>query len=362
MRILNFIPALLAGGAERQASYLTTHLVRLGHEVHVAYTQGRGNEATFGRAGVILHRLQCSSNYDPRLLTGAVRLIRSVKPDVIHTWILQMDIVGGLAAMLTHTPWLMHEQSMGALNRRSIKNAPRAWVASGASAIVSNSKGGDDYWSTRLPTSRRHIIPNGLPADLERAPAVVPEAFGFASSGKFIVYAGRLEPSKNILNMLRAFSVVMADEPINAIVCGDGSLRSAAERYVEEAGLTDRILFTGFTSQVWSVMKSAELFVFTSLFEGCPNVVQEAMACSCPTVLSDIPAHREITDESATIFVDPSSPEDIARGIRQALAHPEETRAMAMRARAKTSDWTVEVMARNFESVYQSLTATGSGA
>ncbi|HMA54166.1 MAG TPA: glycosyltransferase, partial [Acidobacteriota bacterium] len=93
MRILHLIPKLSAGGAERQLSYLASELARGGHEVHIGYSR-EGPERP-DLIGVVLHRLESRSNYSPLLLRQLVRLIRSVKPDVVQTWILQMDILGG---------------------------------------------------------------------------------------------------------------------------------------------------------------------------------------------------------------------------------------------------------------------------
>ena len=109
MRILHLIPNLSGGGAERQLSYLAPELARMGHDVHIAYSLECIQKPEL--PGVVLHRLKAQSNYDPYLLWQLVRLIRRIKPDIIHTWILQMDILGGMAARLNGIPWIFREPS-----------------------------------------------------------------------------------------------------------------------------------------------------------------------------------------------------------------------------------------------------------
>ena len=100
-------------------------------------------------------------------------------------------------------------------------------------------------------------------------------------------------------------------------------------------------------------MKQASVFVSLSAYEGFPNTVMEAMACGWPLVLSDIPAHRKILDESCALFVDRSNVEQTADRILQALCRPDASKARALRAKEKTREWSIDREAREFESIYK---------
>src|SRR5437867_2365724 len=105
MRILHLIPNLIHGGAQRQLSYLAPELARLGHEIHVAYSEGGPNLARLEVSNIVLHPLHSRNNYDPSVLAQLLRLVLRVRPDIIQTWIVQMDILGGIVARMTQTPW-----------------------------------------------------------------------------------------------------------------------------------------------------------------------------------------------------------------------------------------------------------------
>jgi glycosyltransferase involved in cell wall biosynthesis len=81
----------------------------------------------------------------------------------------------------------------------------------------------------------------------------------------------------------------------------------------------------------------------------------ESMACDCPLVLSDIPAHREILDNRCALFVDPSDIQQTADAIAQALCDTDASKNRALIAKQKTHAWSVSEMARNYERVYKEI-------
>jgi hypothetical protein len=184
MRILHALPSLSGGGAERQMSYLASAQARAGHEVGVAY-RSEGPEPP-ELPGVVRHALRASGNHDPRLLVRLVALLRRVRPEIAHTWILQMDVLAGLAARLTGTPWVCREPVSGATYGGAWKHRLRRGLLRGADAIVANSTAGERYWAGLHPGGTRCVIGNALPLDaIEAAPPTPPEALGVAPGRRF---------------------------------------------------------------------------------------------------------------------------------------------------------------------------------
>jgi glycosyltransferase involved in cell wall biosynthesis len=362
MIILHFIPSLSGGGAERQLSYLAPELARMGHNVHIAYS-GEGPDRP-ELPDVILHQLTSRSNYDPFLLWQLVRLIHRIRPDIIHTWIVQMDILGGIAARLCGIPWLFREPSSQMAYSPTWKHRLRVLVASGASAIVSNSRGGDEYWRTRAPCSRRYIVTNGLPlSEIERSMKVLPLGL-LKPDLPIVLYAGRLasdgSATKNLKALLEALVLVRQKLHISAIICGEGPQRTELEALRHNLGLDECVYFTGNlpATRVWAVMKKASVFVSLSAYEGCPNTVIEAMACGCPLVISDIPAHREILDESCALFTDPANVQQTADVIMQVLSDAKTSQERASIARRKIGQWSVAEMAHNYDRIYREVVSS----
>jgi glycosyltransferase involved in cell wall biosynthesis len=334
MKILLCIPFLdQGGGAERQLSYLATELVRRGYEVHVAYTRGGALVAPLAAAGVRLHDVGGRGNYDPRIALKLLRLMRELRAAVVQTNLPQMDVLGGAAALLTGTRWILQERSVAASYARGWKSTLRRLLGRAASAVVSNSNAGAAYWSF---AKRRQTILPGIPSIASTQPA----------DSNVILFAGRLNEGKNVGTFLDALALLDGD--FKGVVCGDGPLRSELER---KAG--PRVTFTGVVPDLWERMQQAAVVVSLSRFEGSPNVVMEAMACGTPLVVSDIPAHRALLDDDSALFVDPNDAAAAAAAIRSTLADRDEARARARNAQERASRRTIAAMVDEYESLYR---------
>jgi glycosyltransferase involved in cell wall biosynthesis len=187
--------------------------------------------------------------------------------------------------------------------------------------------------------------------------------FAFGPEEKVVLYAGRMDSGKNVEGVITALAHIAHEMPFTAVVCGDGPHRRRLERMALELGIAHRVVFTGYVDNLWDLMKRADALISLSRFEGCPNVVLEAMACGCPLIVSDIPAHREILDERSALFVDPKDPDEAASAIRATLFSGDAARGRACAAHARVAGRPIEETARLYEQLYVSLIdeACGSG-
>jgi glycosyltransferase involved in cell wall biosynthesis len=360
VRILHLITDLAGGGAERQLSYLAPALAARGHDVHLGYF--RRGEFPPSMPGVTLQRFDSQSGYDPRLFWEVARLTDRLRPDLVHTWILQMDIIGGVAAALKGVPWVLREPSSAMAYRpETWKNWLRVQVAKRADAIICNSRGGDDYWQRRLPASRRYIVPNGLPlAEIGAVEPNVPEEVR-KRNAPIVLYVGRLSSdvsaTKNLKELLHALALVKKETDVAGVLCGEGPEKAELLSLRERLGLDGDVIFTGQLppSAVLALMKSAAVFVSLSAYEGSPNSVMEAMACRCPVVLSDMAAHREIADETCAVFVDPHDRQQTAASILRVLRDREASRSRALAAETRAQAWSTTLMVQGYERIYEEV-------
>jgi glycosyltransferase involved in cell wall biosynthesis len=351
-RILHCIPGMGGGGAERQLAYLSGELVRRGWDVHVALVSEGPNYDRLRRSGATIHRLRASGNYDPGLLWRLLRTLRRVEPDLVQVWILQMEILGSLAASLRHVPWIFSERCCEEAYPSSLRFRVREWTGARATAIVSNSPGGDDYWRSRSnPAIPRYVIPNALPLDEIAAAKPIDDASaGLSPSDRVILFAARLAEQKNPETLLRAL-LRLRDRPnVVSVVAGDGPLAAALVDFAKTQGLPVR--FPGYLRDLWPWMKRAAVFVSPAFFEGHPNTVMEAAAAGCPLVVSDIPAHRQFLDDRSARIVPARDDERLAAAIAEVLDCPDAARGRAARARTTAQSWSAQRIAGEYERVY----------
>ncbi len=161
----------------------------------------------------------------------------------------------------------------------------------------------------------------------------------------YLAFVGSVEPRKNITGLLRAYLLLprAVREEVSLVFCGPpGWKNQEVFELVERGGLRERIAWLPYLpdEEVCLLYQRALALVFPSFYEGFGLPPLEAMSAGCPVVLSDIPSHRELCGGAAE-YVDPGSPDDIARGIRSVCedgARRAELRARGL-LRAEDFSW-----------------------
>jgi glycosyltransferase involved in cell wall biosynthesis len=162
-----------------------------------------------------------------------------------------------------------------------------------ARLIVSNSYAASNglHKEFGIPRSRLAVIHNSV--DLARIKRLALEEPGhpwLAPLRKSLILSvGSLTPRKDYPTILRALSIVRASRECKLIVLGEGSERKKLERLARELAIEDAVQFLGFDPNPFRWMSRARMLVSASLAEGCPNVIQQALACGTQVVATDCP-------------------------------------------------------------------------
>ncbi|HEX2120178.1 MAG TPA: glycosyltransferase [Thermoanaerobaculia bacterium] len=348
LRVLHLIPSLGGGGAERQITYLARGLAQSGVDVHVAFLREGSNFDRLAASGATLHCIASRGNYDALLVARIARLIRSVKPHLVQTWLTQMDVLGGAAATLTRTPWLLSERSSPPAYPRTFKHRLRERIGAFAAGVVANSPPGLEVW--KHARGAKFVVPNAVAFD-EIAAAARDESL-VPPDAQVVLFAGRLDREKNIPTLVAALAQVTEARNAVAILCGEGPQENETRALI--AG-RERILLHGFTPRLWNLMKRADALVAVSIFEGNPNVVIEAAAAGLPAVLSDIPAHRAFLGDDAALCVPTADANAIAGAILRTLDDRPAALARAANARRAVERWSIEHAAAAYVRVYRQI-------
>lgn len=136
----------------------------------------------------------------------------------------------------------------------------------------------------------------------------------------FILYIGRIAPSKNIMSILKAFEIIRNKIDHKLIIVGDGKKNFLKRHYTRSLYGDNRVIFKRHISndEIINLYKNASLFIFPSLYEGFGLPPLEAMVCSCPVVVSNVSSLPEVCGDAA-YYVDPYSVESIAEGMYKVL-------------------------------------------
>ena len=286
-------------------------------------------------------------------------LIGRLRPAIVQTWLLHMDVLGGLAALARSVPWIATERSSAPGYPLRLSTGMRALLVRRADALVANSAGGLDLWRRRGRPATQRLIRNALDVDDTIAVPQLPAGVTVAEDSAVIVYAGRLVAEKGLRVLLPALARVRRERPVVALLCGTGPIEPELRRLAHDLGIADVVIFAGFVPDICAVLRRADIFVSASLVEGSPNAVQEAMACGTPVVLSDIAAHRELADARAAMFVDGQDAAAVADALVACLRDRPAARARAASAQSLARAWSPEAMGAEYDMLYRHVLDNG---
>ena len=204
------------------------------------------------------------------------------------------------------------ELRQGGLKARAVLRLERLLLRY-ADVVIANSRGAADDLvgaAPNLAPQVTRVIHNPVvwPELAEKAVEPVDHPWFQDSSLPVVLAAGRLVPVKDYPTLLEAFAnVVLKVRLARLVVLGEGPERAALRLLVEDLGIEDAVDFPGFVSNPYSYMSRAKLFALSSLYEGSPNVLVQAMACGTPVVSTDCPSGpREILRDGALGRLGPS--------------------------------------------------------
>ena len=340
MRVLHVVDSLAgSGGAEHG---LVREITRFGPDVDqvvVRLFERDDLESHLTRAGIRViplgFKAASASRTVPLAALELARVIRSVKPDVVHTTLFTGNLVGQIAARITRTPVVSTFVLSGDL---ALLKATQPGAASPKASVMRSLAAVTARWSKpvfrALTEDARQtnsqllgidpatvpVIPRGAPEPItdpmSRAELGLPEGVPLA------VNVARLAVQKGQVFLLRAFAIAAERHPeVHLVLVGKGGDAEGEVRAeVESLGLQDRVTLLGYTPHARHVLSHASVFVFTSLMEGLGTAVLEALAASIPVVAFDIPPVREATDDGRAAFLVPQgNVAGIAEGIVDAL-------------------------------------------
>jgi glycosyltransferase involved in cell wall biosynthesis len=299
LRVVQILPTLDRGGAEKQMTLLTCEMARCGIDVHVIVLTRTGPlEETLHSAGVPLHFIDKRFKFDPSAYFSLKRQLKKLQPDLVHTWIFAANAYGRQAALAARVPHLIagercvdrwkrwHEL---AIDRRLAKRT--AWIATNSTGVR------DFYVKHGISNDKFVIVPNGIrPTMVE---PISEEQFlqrtGLAPGCRRVVAVGRLWSQKRYKDLIDAIEILRAKrDDVHLCIIGDGPQRDQLSRYCGQLDLKKQIHFLGHRDDVAQLLPHFDCFWIGSAYEGQSNALMEAMLAELPVVASDIPGNRDL--------------------------------------------------------------------
>jgi len=300
-----FLPSLRGGGAQRVIVNLAQGIVQRGERVDVALAINDG--VFLDQLPPEVRVIDLGAGRLMGSLFPLVRYLRRERPRVLISSMSHANLVALWAARLAgrgtpvmvtvHNTMSESTGSNGGLERRLLR-AFYPW----ATWIVAVSRGAADDLArtTGVPRSRVEVVYNPVITPNILALARHPPDHPWYDPGgpPVILGVGRLTRQKDFLTLVRAFAELRRRRPARLIILGEGEARPALEALVAELGVDEDVALPGFRDNAPAYMARSALFVLSSVWEGLPTVLIEALAAGTSVVSTDCPSGpREILQE-----------------------------------------------------------------
>lgn len=277
-------------------------------------------------------------------LPGYIRYLRRARPDLVVSMQVSPFAVFGARIAQTDATIVVRESNTpsaatGSPDHGTGRFAPLAKQLSypRADRVVSVSKdAGEDITSwLGLSESQVRAVYNPTYSErvVETATASIDHPW-FEADQPLLVSVGRFSDQKDFETLLEAVARIREEIPVRLVLVGDGDNRSKLERLTRDLGIQESVSFVGYQQNPYPYIAGADLFVFSSHYEGLPNSLIEAIAVGTPAVATDSPSGpREILlNGEGGYLVEMQDAEAMASAIEEALTNPEDAEERVERA------------------------------
>lgn len=349
LRVCFIIPTLDQGGAEKQISLLARGLGQAldsdaFEAIVIVLTHTGPREQELVESGIEIHHINKSSKLDPFAWFRLRKLLKELKPDIVHTWLFAANAYGRTAALSAKVPVILGSE-------RSVdpwKNALQFWIdrfiAKRTQGITANSQGTIDFYHTHgIDKKWFDLIPNGIeplkPSGLSREEAC--KQMGVSADKRIILSIGRLWAQKGYKDLLWAAELLrVMREDICYVIIGDGPDRERLELFRDNIRGASQIFFLGHRTDATELLPHCDILWNGSLYEGQSNVILEAMQAGVAVVATNIPGNSELIEHDHTGLLYPlGNVDDLTRLSNQLLN--DESRRQNLIANAKQHVMTV---------------------
>lgn len=178
----------------------------------------------------------------------------------------------------------------------------------------------------------------------------------FPQARPLIGAIGRLTEQKGFADLLQALALVAPLLPVNLVIVGAGPLEATLKQQAQALGLAGHVDFLGQRTDAQAILRQLDLFVSSSLWEGFPTVIIEAMSQAIPVIATDIAGSRELVINTQTgILVPARAPQQLANAMLELLRDRPKAQALALRAQALATQFTIQTTATRYAEIYKKL-------
>lgn len=351
LKVVFLIAGFEGGGAQKQCIFLLNELQKdESFEFHLVYFYEGVNFDLLDQNYLHVHKVQTGSFYDFRNILKISKILNSIKPNILISWLHASDVYSFVLKLLNRNiKWIMTERD--SFYPFDLRYKLRNFVGKKADLIIANSIKGQEYWlNMGYPLKKIEVVTNIL---LE--PKYLPEKL--KSENPTILYVGRLESQKNIINLTKYFIELSSLFPTGKFyIIGEGTLKEEIKELIQENNKEGLIQILPFQKDIIKYYIKADIFVNISKHEGTPNTVIENIQLGNFVLASNIPEHVDLFGKDYPFFLNNLDDRDeFVQLVVKILEYKSDAESNLVFAKNKIKSMTAQVVADNYKLIFKNL-------
>ena len=360
--VLYLITEFEVGGAENMLYEVATRIDRQRYNSYAACLTGRGAIGEkLSASGIEVEYFCMRNRLDFRIFRRLVKLLKKNDIHILHSYLFHANFIGRIAGKLAGVPVII-----SSIRTSEKEERYHLWLDKLTSGLVDTeicvceAVRQFTIKEAGIPARKLISIPNGI--DLVKFDGAFNREgkkaeLGIKDSTKVIGTVGHLSKPKGIEFFLRAAGLILKKfQDTVFVIIGGGELEDELKQLAKELCIEDKVIFTGFRKDAVEIMSIFDVFVLSSLWEGMPVAVLEAMALSKPVVATTVGGCPElITSGENGYLVEPADCTGLSRAVVSILKNPELAEKMGDNSRKKVEHFSVDKMVERTEELYEKL-------
>lgn len=314
---------------------------------------------------------------NPIIFFRLVRLLRRLRPNIVHTWMYHSDLIGGLAARLaacSNVIWgIRHSDLSKNKNKSSTLLVVKmcTWLSRylPVKILSCSMRAKDIHAAVGYQVDKLHVIPNGFELDRfapdSSARVSVRKELGLKEDTDLVGLIARYDEQKNHLGFVESVAAVAMQLPeVHFVLVGQDvdEKNSVLQDAIKKNRLQGRIHMLGRRDDVPRLMAALDVLASSSHGEAFPNVLGEAMACGVPCVVTDVGDSAEIVADTGRV-VPAGDMAGLARELVAVLQLPAADRVvLGVEARERVAaNYEIAHVTRLYEAFYDRVLIDSKG-
>ena len=309
--------------------------------------------------------------YDLLVIWDLVRELKKLRPSILHTHSSKAGIVGRLAGKLAGVPTIIHTFHGFGFNKqqhpwvRFIYVLLEKWAAKWSTALIFVSEANRAEAGTLNigAAHQYHLIRSGIPLKQLRKISQEEVAVKYKTelqipmNDKIIITISAFKPQKNLTDFVEmAARIAELEKNVTFVIIGDGEQRNMLNKRIQDKNLTSRFRMLGWRTDASMIMAASDIFVLTSLWEGLPRALVEALVLGKPAVCYETDGVMDILPKGGGVVVKQKDVVILADQILSLLKNKDLYQTLSQQAKNLiTDDFDIDEMVNQQEQLYDQL-------